>query len=109
MTENQKFIQSSHRQDYLTILHFTSLKILLRLSGYFLFVLELLQISLMYFTHFSAKMFIIFLLIGEGSLHIKVLNPLLYTTKLFWFLALMKGMLPTCVYINSLIMCILSF
>ena len=38
---------------------------------------------LMCFTHFSAKIFIIFLLIGKGSLHIKALNPLLYSGKAF--------------------------
>lgn len=45
ITENQKLIQSSHQQRYLTILCFTSLMILLRLSGYFPFVLQLLQIA----------------------------------------------------------------
>ena len=44
-TENQKLIQSSHWQGYLTILGFISLIILLTLSGYFSFVSHLLQIS----------------------------------------------------------------
>lgn len=43
---------------------------------------------LMCFTHFSAKIFIIFLLIGEGSLHIKALNLLLYSVKTFWVVGL---------------------
>ena len=64
---------------------------------------------LMCFTHFSAKIFIIFLLIGEGSLHIKALNPLLYSGKTSLVVAFMKPMLPLCVYINSITMCRLSF